>query len=179
MVRTAGGRYCNVGLTPDDWDKTCGDMAENEEWDVEEVKKDRRVRSLAARNERVMEMHRRAAESTPGKLGEIIALHAPRLKKERLVTSPGRWWANTPECAGCAEDISGYEVEPPDWPCKTYKIATRRREGSPDDALSVLRDLVAQEDARPDGRFNPTIWRAAWARARALVAERPTDEEET
>jgi hypothetical protein len=52
-----------------------------------------------------------------------------------------------------------------------------RARAEQDDALSVLRDLVAQEDARPAGRFNPTIWRAAWARARSLVAEHNTDEE--
>lgn len=51
-------------------------------------------------------------------------------------------------------------------------------EAPPDNALSVLRDLVALEDTPLDklrvGRVND-----AWARARALVAEHPTDEETT
>lgn len=58
----------------------------------------------------------------------------------------------------------------------------------PDDALSVLRDLVALEDEpHPNGHTSHEcyVWQddyrqrntAAWARARALVAEHPTNEE--
>lgn len=121
-----GKRYCRAIVKRGGYTRPSCEM--EAEWEIEGREEDARQAMLDApdirkrkRNERLIRLHEANMAATPGQLGEIIALHAPR---------PDKRYPNLIWCTGC--DYGGYEAEPGIWPCRTYKIAVRHRKGLPE-----------------------------------------------
>lgn len=118
-----GKRYCRNGVKRAGYTRPSCQL--EAEWETEgreeraredawQAELDREPASKRRRNDRLIRLHEANVAATPGQLGEIIALHAPQPDKDY----PNLIW-----CAGC--DYNGYEPEPGEWPCRTYKIAVR------------------------------------------------------
>ena len=64
-----------------------------------------------------LEFHSRLLASKNPAIQAIARLHGPAVKP----------YYRDPVCDGC--DIEGYDAEPPEWPCRTWKLAaTLQRE---------------------------------------------------
>lgn len=60
------------------------------------------------------------AEARPGTVAYLAALDGITDQPSRAVLDlHSRGTGDYPECAGC--DFSGYEGEPPEWPCRTVE----------------------------------------------------------
>lgn len=86
-------------------------MMSGELTDEERAEAQRRREEREAEQRRQVEQHAQLLTSTTGVQRAVLELHGP-------VDESGYGW---PVCQGC--DASGYEWEPPEWPCRTYVLA--------------------------------------------------------
>ena len=91
-----------------------------------------RPEEKAEREESARKWRQKRAEARPGTVAYLAALDGITDQPSRIVLDlHSRGTSHYPECAGC--DYSGYEGEPPEWPCRTVEtIAAHHGIATPD-----------------------------------------------